>query len=92
MRLTVTQVSLLFNHFQVFSGNTDASTIVTNMFLFPFEAKQIKLIPIEWNLGISLRWEVLGCLGGTFADIPWGKKIQSPTLQKRVQTDLKYLK
>ncbi|XP_060586405.1 uncharacterized protein LOC132742102, partial [Ruditapes philippinarum] len=47
---------------KIFSGNNDSSTPVTNTLFFPFEAKQVKLIPVQWNQGISLRLEILGCL------------------------------
>lgn len=35
------------------------------MLLFPFEAKKVKLVPVEWNIGISVRWEIIGCREGT---------------------------
>ncbi|XP_053398682.1 uncharacterized protein LOC128556876 isoform X2 [Mercenaria mercenaria] len=47
---------------KIFSANNDSSTSVTNVLFFPFEAKQVKLVPVQWHQGISLRWEILGCL------------------------------
>lgn len=47
---------------KIFTANSDSSTSVTNMVFFPFEAKQVKLIPVKWHSGISLRWEILGCI------------------------------
>ena len=48
----------------MFTGNNDSSSPVTNMLLFPFEARAVMLVPMTWNTGISLRWEILGCLEG----------------------------
>ncbi|XP_072016865.1 hyalin-like [Amphiura filiformis] len=46
---------------QVFEGNWDSDTIVTNVFSTPVQTNLIRIIPIKWNYHISLRFEVLGC-------------------------------
>ncbi|XP_021363194.1 uncharacterized protein LOC110456661, partial [Mizuhopecten yessoensis] len=47
---------------KIFSGNHDPDTPVTNPIQFPIEARGIKLFPVSWHHGISLRWEILGCI------------------------------
>ncbi|KAL4230751.1 hypothetical protein ACF0H5_011126 [Mactra antiquata] len=46
---------------KIFTANANATTPATNMLLFPFEAKTVKIVPVKWQNGISLRLEVLGC-------------------------------
>ena len=53
-----------FYMIQIFTANTDGTSPVTNKLLFPFEAKGVKLVPVKWHFGISLRWEILGCFEG----------------------------
>jgi len=55
---------MYFGHIQIFTGNTDSTTPVTNTIQFPIEAKSIKIFPTRWQNGISLRWEILGCIEG----------------------------
>ena len=50
--------------FQIFTGNNDSHSAVTNNIIFPFEARIVKLVPLQWNSGISLRWEIIGCFEG----------------------------
>ncbi|XP_072048961.1 lactadherin-like [Amphiura filiformis] len=45
----------------IFVGNTDQTTVVTNLFPAPIEASFIRILPTEWNVRISLRFEVVGC-------------------------------
>ncbi|XP_072035554.1 uncharacterized protein [Amphiura filiformis] len=45
----------------IFDGNTDRTTVVTNLFLVPVIASFIRIIPTEWNGHISMRFELLGC-------------------------------
>lgn len=47
--------------FQFFSGNSDGSTARLNIFSCPFQAQYIRLNPLEWNDGIGLRFDLLGC-------------------------------
>lgn len=47
---------------KIFTGNSDPDTPVTNTIQFPIEARGIKLFPLSWHNGISLRWEILGCI------------------------------
>ena len=48
---------------QDFIGNTDRNTIVRQTINPPVVAQWIQLFPIEWQGGISLRMELLGCRG-----------------------------
>ncbi|XP_072016973.1 lactadherin-like [Amphiura filiformis] len=45
----------------IFVGNTDQTTVVTNLFPTLVEASFIRILPTKWNEHISLRFEVLGC-------------------------------
>ncbi|XP_072039794.1 uncharacterized protein [Amphiura filiformis] len=45
----------------IFDGNTDQTTVVTNLFPTLVEARFIRIQPTAWNVHISLRFEVLGC-------------------------------
>ncbi|XP_033102674.1 lactadherin-like, partial [Anneissia japonica] len=47
----------------VFTANTDRDTEITNMFSTPVNAQFIRIHPLTWEDHISLRFEVLGCLG-----------------------------
>ncbi|KAK7097925.1 hypothetical protein V1264_004829 [Littorina saxatilis] len=48
---------------QVFTGNSDASTPVTNNIDLPFAARQVFLYPVNWTVSSpALRWELQGCL------------------------------
>ncbi|XP_071088543.1 lymphocyte antigen 75-like [Haliotis cracherodii] len=47
---------------KVFTGCMDSTTTVEMFLNFPIEAKSIKLMPTAWNKGISLKWEILGCI------------------------------
>ncbi|KAH3701466.1 discoidin, CUB and LCCL domain-containing protein 2-like [Dreissena polymorpha] len=44
-----------------FTGNTDASSPVTNMFDCPIMAKCIRVNPLGWNKDIAMRVGLLGC-------------------------------
>ena len=45
-------------------ANTDGTTPVINNVMFAFEAKGVRLLPVTYSAGISLRWELYGCLEG----------------------------
>ncbi|XP_072020462.1 uncharacterized protein [Amphiura filiformis] len=45
----------------IFDGNTDQTTVVTNLFHTPVTASYIRILPTEWNNHISMRFELLGC-------------------------------
>ncbi|XP_014665852.1 PREDICTED: hemocytin-like [Priapulus caudatus] len=46
---------------QIFEANFDRDTIVTNTFLLDIGAAHIRIVPVEWNGGISMRAELIGC-------------------------------
>ncbi|XP_038060588.1 EGF-like repeat and discoidin I-like domain-containing protein 3 [Patiria miniata] len=46
---------------KVFIGNTDSDTPVTNLFDESVEATVVRIEPTEWNKGVALRLELLGC-------------------------------
>ncbi|XP_071959436.1 uncharacterized protein [Antedon mediterranea] len=46
----------------VFTGNSDTSTAVTNMFPRAIYAQFIRILPLTWNSYISMRFEILGCV------------------------------
>ena len=55
---TLTQLLPLF---QFFTGNSDDTTPVMNMFDCPTIAKCIRVNPLGWNNGIAMRVGLLGC-------------------------------
>ena len=60
---------------QMFSGNSDRNTVVTNIFATPAMAQYIRILSVEWTLHIGMRVELLGCQGGEsgIMNINWGK-------------------
>ncbi|XP_045208429.2 neurexin-4-like [Mercenaria mercenaria] len=46
---------------QIFMGNSDGDTIQDNQLNCPVFAKGIRIIPMEWDPHIALRFEVNGC-------------------------------
>ncbi|CAH1780716.1 unnamed protein product [Owenia fusiformis] len=44
-----------------FVGNIDSETLVRDEFENDFQAKLVRLRPLEWNGKIQLKWEVYGC-------------------------------
>ncbi|XP_019622186.1 PREDICTED: uncharacterized protein LOC109468377 [Branchiostoma belcheri] len=46
---------------QVFTGNTDQRTPVTNLLDNPVEARYVRFYPQSWNVRIAMRVEILGC-------------------------------
>ncbi|XP_072033086.1 uncharacterized protein [Amphiura filiformis] len=46
---------------QIFVGNTDRNTAVTNFFVTSLTTQYIRINPTEWNNHISMRMELLGC-------------------------------
>ncbi|KAK3107573.1 hypothetical protein FSP39_017517 [Pinctada imbricata] len=44
-----------------FEGNSDSGSFVTNKFSCPFEARYVRVNPLEWNQHIGLRLDFLGC-------------------------------
>ncbi|XP_071959441.1 uncharacterized protein [Antedon mediterranea] len=55
---------------KVFTGNVDISSLVTNLFDVPIYAQFIRIQPLGWNVHISMRFEVLGCVDFTGSDPP----------------------
>ncbi|XP_033110422.1 lactadherin-like, partial [Anneissia japonica] len=51
----------------IFVGNIDAETHVINLFTNPVLAQFIRIVVVEWNNDICLRFEVLGCTVPTTA-------------------------
>ncbi|XP_072016894.1 uncharacterized protein [Amphiura filiformis] len=45
----------------VFDGNTDQNTVVTKLFPSRVRATVIRIQPIEWQLHICMRFDLLGC-------------------------------
>ncbi|XP_019619435.1 PREDICTED: uncharacterized protein LOC109466209 [Branchiostoma belcheri] len=46
---------------QVFTGNTDRKTPVTNLLDNPVDARYVRFYPQTWNNWIAMRVEILGC-------------------------------
>ncbi|XP_071806183.1 retinoschisin-like [Asterias amurensis] len=46
---------------QIFNGNTDRNSIAERRFFKPVLAVKIRIVPVEWNNLIALRFELLGC-------------------------------
>ncbi|XP_078683129.1 uncharacterized protein LOC144917204 isoform X3 [Branchiostoma floridae x Branchiostoma belcheri] len=46
---------------EVFPGNTDRNTPVTNLLDSPTEARYVRFLPQSWHVHMSMRAEVLGC-------------------------------
>ena len=53
----------LFIYLQVFSGNTDRSTVVPHVLNPPIIAPYIRFLPATWHNHISMRVELYGCPG-----------------------------
>ena len=53
----------LFFYLQVFSGNTDRSTVVPHVLNPPIIAPYIRFLPATWHNHISMRVELYGCPG-----------------------------
>ncbi|XP_031410170.1 contactin-associated protein-like 5 [Meleagris gallopavo] len=49
--------------FQVFTGNSNADSVVHHKLLYSMKARFLRFIPLKWNVGghIGLRVEVFGC-------------------------------
>ena len=50
-------------YIQVFVGNKNANSVVTNQVKPAFEAVNVRLHPQTWHRWISLRVELFGCPG-----------------------------
>ena len=48
---------------QVLVGNSDSETVVKHGLTPPIKARYIRLTPTAWNVHISMRMELYGCLG-----------------------------
>ena len=46
---------------QIFNGNSDQHTLVTNMLERPFIAKCVRVNPLSWSEYTSLRFDLIGC-------------------------------
>ncbi|KAK3612138.1 hypothetical protein CHS0354_031212 [Potamilus streckersoni] len=44
-----------------FQGNQDIDTPVTNMFDCPVFARAVRIVPMEWNQRMALRFDLIGC-------------------------------
>ena len=49
--------------FQIFSGNTDADTVITHDLDPPITAKYLRFRPVTWGSRIGMRAEVYGFKG-----------------------------
>ena len=45
-------------------GNRDQNAVAANTFNTPIIARYIRVHPLDWNLGPSLRMEFYGCRSG----------------------------
>ena len=48
---------------QVFTGNQDVRSVVSNKLRQPITARYIRFKPLLWNYRIGMRTEIHGCLG-----------------------------
>ena len=49
--------------FEVFKGNSDKDTIITNTLNPPIARAQfVRILPQKWHNHISLRFDILGCV------------------------------
>ena len=48
---------------QVFTGNQDVRSVVSNKLRQPITARYIRFKPLSWNYVIGMRTEIYGCLG-----------------------------
>ena len=55
---------------QIFQGNTNQSTIVTNKFPQPIFAQYIRVHAEKWYIGVCLRVEFYGCAEGVSTTLP----------------------
>ena len=63
---------------QVFQGNTNQSTIVTNKLRQPILAQYIRVHAQQWYLGVCLRMEVYGC--AAVSPIPFTPTVLIPPI------------
>ena len=68
----MTSPKMTFCWLQIFNGNTDRNTIVTNNInpAIP-SARFVRIIPQEYHEYISLRFEILGCKSGNNYLLLW---------------------
>jgi len=59
----VCSVIFFCNSGQVFDGNLDTDSIVYNKLKQPITARYIRIQPVAWRAGISMRMELYGCPG-----------------------------
>ena len=52
---------ICFANFQIFPGNIDDDSLVTNMLDCPVIARYIRILPQGWINHIAMRFDVLGC-------------------------------
>ena len=55
------KVNYVIYIFQVFPGNSDKDTIVTNMFKCPVIARCVRVNPVSWYQHINMRFDIIGC-------------------------------
>ena len=48
---------------QVFTGNQDVRSVVSNKLRQPITARYIRFKPLSWNSRIGMRTEIYGCPG-----------------------------
>lgn len=67
---------------QVFTGNTDKETVVTNVLTTPIIARYVQIQPVDWHDHISMRAEFYGC-------VPSGKVLPGSSEIKTTKTTTK---
>lgn len=50
-----------YRQLQIFTGNSDQDSVVTNMLPCPILARCIRINPLDWKDHASLRFDLLGC-------------------------------
>ena len=58
--MTLFVIKFLLEYLQLFAGNTDETTVVTNHFMGFIVARKIRIHPQTWEKSICLRAEVYG--------------------------------
>ena len=49
------------NSQRIFAGNSDANSVVENVFDDAFDARYVRIYPMTWRSNPVIRWEVYGC-------------------------------
>ena len=53
-------------YWKIWPGNSDAQTVVENIFPSPISARFVRVFPVSYNYEICMRMELYGCRNGKY--------------------------